>query len=495
MILFQNKKFNLFNIISPILLLSALDSEINYSEDISSIIYNNCTECHRANEIGAFLPLNNYEDVYNNRNWISYAISTNDDYRHGQPIMPPWPPDRDYSSLVGERSLTDEEINLFNQWVEEGGIQGDPSFEADLPIYPEGSAIGSPDIILEMEEAVQIQGNYQDYYRCFIFELDYEEDLLYSAIEVRPGNNEAVHHTIMVGVPPGSADYLDNQDNQYGYECFGGFGVTVTTELLGGYAPGTKPNKWPSGVAQSIPAGWDLVVQMHYAPVLEDMEDQSIINIFLADGEVDRVINSFTMIDTGIQLPPYQITEVYNSVYVSNDISILSFFPHSHLIGNSWEIFATTALNDTIPFIQINNWDFDWQNYYYPEYMLHIPSGSTIHAIATYDNTSNNPDNPNNPPQYVFWGDGTTDEMFFLPILYVDYQQGDEDISLGLDNSVVGDVNFDSSVDVIDVVLIVNFILDNSGLTNEQISLSDINNDGEIDILDVVSMVNIILDI
>ena len=92
-------------------------------------------------------------------------------------------------------------------------------------------------------------------------------------------------------------------------------------------------------------------------------------------------------------------------------------------------------------------------------------------------------------------GDATTDEMFFLPILYVDYQEGDENISLGLDNSLVGDVNFDSSINIIDVVLITNFILDNSGLTNEQISVSDINNDGAIDILDIVSIVNIILDI
>ena len=197
--------------------------------------------------------------------------------------------------------------------------------------------------------------------------------------------------------------------------------------------------------------------------------------------------------DTGIQLPPYQITEVYNSVYVSNDISVISFFPHSHLLGDSWEIFATTSQNDTIPFIRINDWDFDWQNYYYPEYMLHIPSGSTIHAIATYDNTSNNPDNPNNPPQYVFWGDGTTDEMFFLPILYVDYEQGDEDIALGLAQDIMGDINFDGSINVIDVVLIVNFILDELELSDNQINVSDVNNDNTTDILDIVVLVNIIL--
>ena len=487
------KNINLVKIIVQLFLFCILSAEVNYSEHISPIIYNNCTECHREGEIGAFLPLTNYEDVYNNRNWISYAISVDEDYRHGDPIMPPWPPDSDFSSLVGERALTEDEINLFHQWIEEDALQGDPNLEASIPNFPEGSAIGEPDIILEMEESIQIQGNYQDYYRCFIFDMNSEQDIHYSAIEVRPGNNEAVHHTVIVAVPPGSADFLDDQDDEYGYECFGGFGVFVMTDLLGGYAPGTKPNQWPTGLAQLIPAGWDLLVQMHYAPVLEEMEDQTQINIFLAEGEVDRIIESFTMIDVGIELPPYQITEVYNSIYVPYDISVVSFFPHSHLIGNSWEVFATTALNDTIPFVRINNWDFDWQNYYYPEYMLHIPQGSTIHAIATYDNTSNNPDNPNSPPQYVFWGDGTTDEMFFLPILYVHYEEGDENISLGSNQEMLGDINFDGSLNIIDVVLIVNFILGISDFTDSQIILSDVNADNTVDILDVISMVNIIL--
>ena len=127
--------------------------------------------------------------------------------------------------------------------------------------------------------------------------------------------------------------------------------------------------------------------------------------------------------------------------------------------------------------------------------MLYVPGGSTIHAIATYDNTPNNSDNPNDPPEYVFWGDATTNEMFFLPILYVEYQDGDENISLGADEeSLVGDVNFDDALNVLDIVLVVNFILNNQGLSYEQINASDINGDSFVDILDVVTMVNLILD-
>ena len=486
----KNRFIKLAIIISFISSTLMLNANVNFSEDISPIIYENCTECHRGGEIGAFLPLTNYDEIFDNRDLIEYVITTEDNFRHGNAIMPPWPPNKEYSTLVGERALTEDEIQLFSEWIADGAEQGDPELEHPIPDFPEGSAIGEPDIVLTMEESIQIQGNYEDYYRCFIFDLDSDEDVFYSAIEVRPGNNEAVHHTVIVAVPEGSADALDAQDEQYGYECFGGFGVFEMTDLLGGYAPGTKPNQWNNGLAQKIPGGWDLLVQMHYAPVTQDMEDLTEINIFTVENElVEREIQSFTMIDPFIVLPPNQITEVYNTQDVSSDISVVSFFPHSHLIGDSWEVFATTAINDTIPFIKIDNWDFDWQNYYYPEYMLHIPAGSTIHATATYDNTSSNPDNPNDPPQYVFWGDGTTDEMFFLPILYVPYQEGDEYLSLGDEENLMGDVNFDGALNVIDVVLIVNFILDAEEFTSDQISASDVNNDGSVDILDVVEIV------
>ena len=488
----KNRISKLVKIVFIYLFSGFLFADVNFSEHISPIIYNNCTECHRAGEIGSFLPLTNFDEVFSSKEIIAYTIAPDSALRHGEPIMPPWPPDRDYSSLVGERALTENEIHMFLEWIETDAEQGDPSLESSIPDFPEGSAIGEPDIVLTMEESVHIEGNYEDYYRCFIFDLESEDEIFYTAMEVRPGNNEAVHHTVIVAVPHGAADFLDEEDEEYGYECFGGFGINEITDLLGGYAPGTKPNKWNNGLAQSIPAGWDLVVQMHYAPVSEDMEDLSEINIFLTDeDDVDRVIESFTMIDPYIIIPPHEIVEIERTQYVSSDISVVSFFPHSHLIGQSWEVYATAPNGEVIPFIKINNWDFDWQNYYYPEYMLHIPSGSTIYATATYDNTANNPNNPNDPPEWIFWGDGTTDEMFFLPILYVPYQEGDENISLS--SSLSGDVNFDSQLDVLDVVMIVNFVLGTENFSYNQIQSSDMNEDGVVDILDIVQVIQEIL--
>ena len=463
---------------------------INFSEDISPIIYNNCTTCHRPNEIGAFLPLENYQDIYNNRSLITYVIGGGDDLRHGNPMMPPWPPDRQFSTLLDERYLEDEEIDLIVSWVESGAIQGDPTLEYPMPEFPDDSALGEPDLIFEMEESHFIEGNYEDDYRCFVFSLDNEDEIELSAIEFRPGNREAVHHAIITYVPHGAADYLENLDDQYGYECYGGFNLNSTTDLIGGYAPGLTSIEYPETIGRTIPENSDILVQVHYAPLLTDQEDLSSINIFYKEEDIQREIEQYIFDYWEFAIPPNQITTITRNLYIENDISMVNILPHCHLLGQSWEIYATTMQNDTIPIIRIPEWDFDWQSFYYPEYLLKIPGGSTLTATCTYDNTINNPDNPNNPPQWVYPGDGTNDEMFFIPIEYLEYQPGDEDIYLGLDNQClyVGDINEDNVLNVLDVVILVNTIL-----TPIENACSDLNSDSTTNILDIVILIEMIL--
>ena len=372
-------------------------SAINFSEDISPIIYQNCTECHRTGEIGAFLPLTSYQEVYDNRSWISYSISTSEDYRHGDPIMPPWPPDDEYSSLVGERTLLEGEVDLFLDWVEEGAAEGDSSLEFPIPEFPNGSAIGDPDIVFELEEPYFIEGNGEDNYRCFVIPTGFSEDKEIAAIEFRADNKEAVHHSIITVVPGGYADNIDAQDTEYGYECYGGFNLDILTPLIDGYAPGMRASLYPDGIGDVIPANSDLIVQMHYAPLNTDQIDQSSINIFFKNEPIERYVQNQQYANPFFLLPPNEITEIRDSIEVTSDVSLIQILPHSHLLGKSWEIYSVSPENDTTQIIKIDNWDFDWQSFYTPEYMIPLSEGSMIYANAVYDNTSDNPDNPNNP--------------------------------------------------------------------------------------------------
>ena len=401
-----------------------LFSQVNFSEDISPIIYNNCTECHRDGQAGP-MPFTSYEEVVAVGGPTLQVVTASG-------YMPPWHADTDYSSFLGERGLTDEDIQLIADWVSGGMLQGDPNLEAIIPEFPEGSVIGEPDLVLTMEEEYLIEGNNQDDYRVFVFSTNFDEEKDLKSIEFIPDNREAVHHVLVNIDTEGACAALDAATPEYGYPCESGFCTGNIPLLATGYVPGMVPPIWRNDVGLKLPAGADIAIQVHYAPSSIDEYDQSSINVFFKDEEIEREVQVETIIDVTLEVPANEVPTIHKSFEVPSDISLLSILPHMHLIGKSWLVYAENASGDTtIPIISIPDWDFNWQNFYQPKYMLKIPANYTIHAYATYDNTSDNSTNPNDPPQDMFWCDYTTCEMFFLPFSYVPYQEDDEYIYLG----------------------------------------------------------------
>ena len=128
---------------------------------------------------------------------------------------------------------------------------------------------------------------------------------------------------------------------------------------------------------------------------------------------------------------PANTTPQFRAIWnVKSDISLLNVWPHMHYLGRDWEITLERPDGSKENLIRIDDWDFNWQgSYTFPKY-IKVPKGSVIRAAALYDNTLANPFNPSFPPVDVGWGEKTKDEMFFLPFTYVDYQAGDELVSL-----------------------------------------------------------------
>ena len=430
-------------------------NEVTFTKDISPIIYNKCTSCHRMGESGP-MSFTSYEEVASLGSMIEYV--TQNDY------MPPWPPDPAYTShsMLDERFLTESEKNLISEWVSQGLPEGDPELESEMPIFTEGSAIGEPDFVFQLEEEYFIEGNNQDDYRVFVFPTGFTEDTYIKAIEFRPDNREAVHHALMMVDVTGTGAQQDAESpDVLGYEAFGGFNLEGVSPndyvFLGGYAPGMNPVVWNGELGMKIPAGADLLCQIHYAPSSVDEWDRSSINIFTKPvDQVEREVQMKMWLRLDIDIPANTETQVEACLNFSGsfadlfgpgeiyqfgqptgyfgeqncelpeDWSLLGILPHSHLMGKSWEVYAETPDGETLPIIKIPNWDFDWQGFYYPEYMQYIPAGSRIEAIATYDNTND---------FNMGWGELTTDEMFFCPIYYVPYQEGDENIYLGIEET------------------------------------------------------------
>ena len=351
------KKFILLLLCSMVAL--SQTEEITFTKDISPIIYNKCTSCHRSGESGP-MHFTSYEEVASLGSMIEYVTQNN--------YMPPWPPDPDYTdhSMLDERFLTVDEKNLISEWVKQGLPEGDPELEAEMPIFTEGSAIGLPDYIFQLEEEYFIEGNNQDDYRVFVFPTGFTEDTYIKAIEFRPDNREAVHHALMmVDVTGTGAEQDAESPDVLGYEAFGGFNLEGVSPndyvFLGGYAPGMNPVVWNGELGMKIPAGADLLCQIHYAPSSVDEWDRSSINIFTKPAsEVEREVKMKMWLRLDIDIPANTETQIEACLNFSDsfldmfgpgpvqqfgqtfgygemscelpqDWSLLGILPHSHL--------------------------------------------------------------------------------------------------------------------------------------------------------------------
>lgn len=419
--------------LTTFLLLSGVSntfSQIPEWKDVASIIYNNCTTCHRPGEIGAdYLNATSYQSLVNSPYF--YNIPAQVQSR----LMPPWKADPEFTHFLSERILTQSEIDKLSLWIDYDGPAGDTTLAPDPPIFSEGSQLGIPNLTLTMTEPYTVIGDNQDHYQVFVLPTGLLEDRDVSAIEFRPGNAKVVHHVFVYTCEDGSAAALDATTPEYGYPSFGGAGEGVNADFLGLYAPGLQSRFYPPGSGIKFKAGTDVVIQVHYAPVTADADDQSSVNLFYTNATNLRKVKAKRVGEQYITEPVFFIPKnkvlTFHNIYpMDTTYSIFSIAPHMHLIGKDFKIWAVTPGGDSIPLINIPKWDFNWQMLYSYPFMIKLEEGTQIYANATYDNTENNPNNPNNPPMNIGYGESSTTEMFKYFMNLLTYMPGDENIVL-----------------------------------------------------------------
>lgn len=424
------------------------DNEVTFAEDIAPIIFKNCSGCHNPNGAGPFNLLS-YHDVLK-RNKLVAAVT-----RSG--FMPPWPADTNYSHFAGEKKLNAYQISLIQQWVKDGSKSGDTT-NLVIPATIKFNNNIKPDLVLRMPEPMQIKGDAKD--RFLLMKIPYEipEDKYVKTIEFVPGQKKLVHHVNgqllkyefdkRKDVHRGSKivdinDYptvlsayekmeLANDDGSY----------PVMKQSTVNYLPGVEGVNYPDGIGGfSMPKkGAYFFKDIHYGPATKNVTDVSKLNIWFAKEKPKRETLEMQLGTLGISIieppliiPPNEVKTFKTQITITGDMSVLTINPHMHLLGKKFWAYAIKPNGDTIKMIRINRWDFRWQYFYTYKKMMYLPAGTTIYAFGEFDNTTNNPLNPNHPPKLVSEKDGsmrTTDEMFQFIITYLPYQKGDENISL-----------------------------------------------------------------
>jgi len=196
-----------------------------------------------------------------------------------------------------------------------------------------------------------------------------------------------------------------------------------------------------------LPAGGTVSFNLHYPEGSYGLIDSSKVAFYFYDDNEQNFRELTTQLiiyANDFVIPPNQIQSM-SAQYgpFSSDISLLSIFPHMHLIGKSIKSYAVTPQNDTIKLIDIPKWDFEWQDFYRFKNFIKIPAGSVLHLEGSHDNTLSNINNPNNPPAWIFEGENTSNEMFALFVQYSNYQSGDENIDINDDFlNITGEITY-----------------------------------------------------
>lgn len=406
----------------------------NYSEDIAPIIYNKCLQCHHTGGIGP-LSLETYPNAVSNAGLIQHVVSSGE--------MPPWPPDTTYQRFAYENILSIDEIAKITDWITAGVPLGDTNLLPQMPIFSNNSNFGPADLEIQIPTYSSTATSNSDDYVCISIPSGLVQDRQVRAIEVIPGNIEIVHHVLVA------------------INEFGSPSTTITPNCMapiGGdqvytYAPGSLPIEFPidslNKFGIEIPANSSIELGMHYPEgTFGQLDSTKVKFYFYPQNTAIREIYTEYLITEGLppdppfSIPANQITQMSSSYGpIINDISVMSIFPHMHLLGKDMECFAVTPTNDTINLIRINKWDFEWQGAYLYKQFIKIPAGSIIYAFGTYDNTASIT-NPN--PVLVQSGLNTDDEMFVFIFQFLDYQIGDENIVL--ENTSLPTSIFDNSI-------------------------------------------------
>ncbi len=401
--------------------------QVTWSGQIACIIYSHCTPCHHTSGIAPF-SLESYDDAYRYRYGIEPVIARRD--------MPPWPPANGYGDLAGARVLTDEEIGLFRQWVEEGALKGDPDEAPDPPTFTTLLEIPDPDFSVRLPAFEIPDARELDLYRCFVIPTSETEDRFITGIEIVPGNRSVVHHVILFQDTTGTAEAMDAADPALGYTCFGGIG-TNDASMVSGWVPGASAYFTPENMGIFLPKGATLVAQIHYPEGSVGQVDSTLINLQFSNRNDLRPIvnlpalNHFSGIDRPLFIPA-NTRQTFKETFfpVPFDVIVTGIAPHAHLICESMKAFATTPQGETIPLIDIPHWNFEWQGFYRFKKPVVIPAFSTLHGVATYNNTTSNPHLPGDVPVDVSVGEATTDEMMVFFLSFSIYQAGDEHLIL-----------------------------------------------------------------
>lgn len=382
-------------------------SNPTYYKDVLPILQGHCQVCHRKGGIGP-MAFETYEGTRGYASAIQAAT--------GNHSMPPWFAEKGIGKFSNDPSLTDEEIALLATWAGARAPAGNPADAPPQKQWADRWTIPAPDMEIKMAEPVNIPAEGDVDYTYEILPTHFKEGRWVQASEILPGLPEHVHHAVVYVRPPSSAwlrhapvgkaftaEALTSPEDKKD-------AMWTDSDILLVYAPGSTPDSWPRGMAKFIPAGSDLVFQMHYTTNGKPGKDLTRVGLIFTKEPAEKRVLTLQLTNDHFVIPPgapdYRV-EARGTL--PNDALLLSFFPHMHLRGKRFEYNIIHNDKSVEPLLRVH-YHFHWQMSYRLAEPLPLKAGTELQGVAWFDNSKDNPHNPD-PSMAVRWGEQTYDEM------------------------------------------------------------------------------------
>jgi len=379
-----------------------------YNKDIAPLVTERCAMCHAPGGSAPF-SLISYADA--KRHAMEVAAVTR------KRIMPPWKADPDNGPFVGQHPLTDAEIDRIQQWVAAGAPRGDDGDEADArsptptPRVSEWR-LGPPDLIVTLPQPYSLQADGADVFRIFVIPVSVTRTRFVRGLEFRPGNPKVVHHANIRIDKTATSRALDEADPRPGYSGLIARSANYPDGHFLGWTPGQVAPLLPKDLSWRLDPHTDLVVEVHMQPNGRSEDVKPSIGLYFSDAPPTRTPAMVRLgrqnIDVPAGDPHYVITDSY---VLPVDVDVEAVQPHAHYRGR--DVVGEAMLPDGTKqrLIHIADWDFRWQHVFRFERPVHLPRGTTLTMRWVYDNSPDNPRNPEQPPKRARWGQRSSDEM------------------------------------------------------------------------------------
>lgn len=375
--------------------------KITWHNQVSRIVQSQCVQCHREKGLAPF-ALESPEDVIAHAEMIKTVIKNG--------TMPPWFAKDETEANDGQETATPKWANERRlsptskknllAWIDSDHALGDPKQAPIKKVFKDEWNIGTPDKIVKLPRRFPIQATgFMPYKHTFI-RLNLTEDKWIKGIEIRPTDPAVVHHVLVFIKKRGEDPKIEE-----------------TSGFFAAYVPGNSYQVFPEGFAKKLPAGSSLIVQLHYTPNGTATFDQTKIGFKYLNKTPKHIIKNKGIVNRRIYIPAGE--ENHREVAklrIPVEAKLMSFMPHMHLRGKAFR-YDLISSGERTTLLDVPRYDFNWQIVYRLRKPINLKRGDRIEAIGWYDNSENNPANPD-PEKNVSWGDQTHEEMM---LGYIEY--------------------------------------------------------------------------